>query len=481
MRYERGSVDRARRTFDLAQRIAAVALALGLLAGGWLNVSKAWDAWSYHLPFAARLAGIVPSETYVFSHDNQVRFEGFPLLAEAVQGLFWRITGRPEATSLLSLAALFAIPVFLHRTRRVPLHLSFLALVAIPLVQIHATGSYIDLPANACATLLFLCVHRALAKREPPSLRLLVWAAVFAAVTTNMKFQLFPAVVLASIILLVRSVTRFVTPEGVRRAGRGKRLAVFALALPIVFATPIKNVVRHGNPVWPVEMAVLGRSLPHAETAYFSSPAHLQSAPRPVRFLRSVLEIDNRPIASHRRWSVDQWTPRDEPAYRMGGFFGAYVALNLLALGFAAWRRRSREARAAVGLMFAVTVLASVMPQSHELRYYMHWMLLLVALNLTLWAREAPATTGFVAASAVAVVAWSTGGGYLYASGDSFASLVDTKVERAVIESAQPGEHLCIAREPWTFLYAPAFHRGASHIVRESTSDADCAHARRVP
>ena len=53
----------------------------------------------------------------------------------------------------------------------------------------------------------------------------------------------------------------------------------------------------------------------------------------------------------------------------MGGFFGAYVVANLVALAFAAWRRRSREARAAAGLMIGVTLLASVLPQSHESRY----------------------------------------------------------------------------------------------------------------
>ena len=144
--------------------------------------------------------------------------------------------------------------------------------------------------------MLLLCAHRALAEREPPSVRLLAGAAVLAAMTTNMKFQLVPVVALASAVLLVRAA---------RGAERKKRLLVFAVALPIVFATPIKNVVRHGNPVWPVEVSVLGRSLPHAEEAYSSSPANLVDAPRPVRFLRSVVEIDNRPLASRRRWSVD--------------------------------------------------------------------------------------------------------------------------------------------------------------------------------
>src|SRR5690606_26555916 len=124
------------------------------------DVSQGYDIWYYHLPFAARIAGIMDASTYAFSADNAVRYQGFPLLAEALQGLVWRVTGHIEATSFVSLAALFAIPIFLRRVFGAPLHLSLLALLAIPLVHIHATSSYVDLPGNACATMLLLCVYR---------------------------------------------------------------------------------------------------------------------------------------------------------------------------------------------------------------------------------------------------------------------------------------------------------------------------------
>lgn len=472
------------RGLDLALRALAVGLAGSLVVAGWRDVSQAFDVWYYHVPFAARLAGIVDANAYAFSADNQARFDGFPLFGELLQGIVWKMTGHIEATSFVSLAALFGLPVFLRRMFGTPLHLSLLALLAIPLVHIHATSSYVDLPANVCVTMLLLCVHRTLVAGEAPTPRSLAGCAVLAAAAANTKFQLVPIVTIASAVLLVmslRDLPRWRTAGAASRAATWRRLAVFAVALPIVFATPLKNAAAHGNPVWPIELRVLGHAFPHVEEAYESSPPHLAGVLRPVRFFRSVLEIDNRPIATQRRWSLDQWTPPDEPGYRMGGFFGAFVALNLVGLAAAARRRRTRESSIAVALFAVVTIVASLVPQSHELRYYMHWMLLLVSLNLVLWAREARWAVGVAATSALAVVTWSTDGAYLYASGDTFEELVARRTAPSIIESAMPGERLCIARPPFTFLYAPAFHAKKDYAVQEATTDDDCRSARRVP
>lgn len=472
------------RAFDIILRGVAAALALSLVVAGWHDVSQGYDIWFYHLPFAARLTGIIDASSYAFSADNRARFEGFPLLAELLQGIVWRVTGHIEATSFVSLAALFGLPLLLRRAFRVPLHLALLALLAIPLVQIHASSSYVDLPGNACATMLLLCVYRVIVVNEPPSPRLLAGCAVLAAATVNTKFQLFPIVVASSIVLLFfafREVGSWSSASESARSTLKKRALVFVIALPIVFATPIKNTIAHGNPVWPVELKILRHSFPHREAAYSQSPRHLASSPRPIRFVRSVLEIDNLPISSMRRWSLDQWAPPDDPSCRMGGYFGAYVLVNLAALGWAAWRKRTRETIAAAVLFGGVTIVASLVPQSHELRYYMHWMLLLVCLNLIVWVREARAAVGVVATTALALVVWATSAGFLYASGSTFAEFLARRTDTAVIDSAAPGERLCISREPFTFLYAPAFHTRKDYAVQEATRDSDCKDARPVP
>ncbi|MBX3187943.1 MAG: hypothetical protein KF819_13050 [Labilithrix sp.] len=465
-------IRRVSHAVDVVLRIAAAVLLASLVVAAWHDVSKAWDTWSYHLPFAARLAGLADASSYTFGRGNQARFDGFPLFGELLQGLLWRITGRAECASFVALAAVPGLAWFLRRLFAVPFHLTILALLAVPLVQIHATATYVDLPANACATMLLLLAHRAVVERRPPSLRVLGGASALAIATANTKFQLVPVVVAASCVLVVISLRR--------DAERIKRLALIALAIPLVLATPLKNLARHENPVWPVELRLFGTSLPHLETAYASSPVWLEGSPRAVRFAASVLEIRSRPITEHARWSIDQWTPPSEPGYRMGGFFGAYVIANLAALAAAAIRRRSREAVVAAAFAAGATVLTSVLPQSHELRYYLYWMLLLVALNLTLWAREPRARpiAGAVAAGALAIVAWSTGGTYLYPSGDSLATLVAAKVDRAALDRVPAGERVCVQREPWTFLYAPLFHPGKRYAVQEAETPDDCAGAR---
>jgi hypothetical protein len=467
------------RALDLALAALAGILAISLFVACCHDVSQGYDVWYYHLPFAARIAGIVDARAYAFSAESQARFEGFPLFAEALQGLVWRLTGRPEATSLVSLAALFALPVFLRRVFAVPLHLSLLALFAIPLVHIHATAGYIDLPANACATMLLLCTYRAVASGDARP-RWLALSAALAAATANMKFQLVPIVLVASLALVIVAL-RHRRPL---RALQG-RAAVILVALPIVFATPIKNTIAHGNPVWPIELTIAGHAFPHLESAYEQSPPNLASSSRPTRFLHSILELESRPISTKRRWSIDQWAPSSDPTCRMGGYFGAYVALNLAALAWITWKeRRRREVVVAAALFAGVTLVASLVPQSHELRYYMHWMLLLVSLNLVLWSQRgalARGGLGLASALALSIVVWSTDGVYLYASGSPFSVFLAKRTERAVVDSAAPGERLCIMRPPYTFLYSAPFHGRADYAVQEASEESDCKDARRVP
>src|SRR6188768_697551 len=114
------------RALDHALRVVAIALAASLCVAAWHDVSKAWDTWAYHLPFAARMFGIVGPDAYVFSADNAQRFAGFPLLAEMLQGLFWKITGRPECATFVALFSLFGLVAFLKRAFGIAPHVAFI-------------------------------------------------------------------------------------------------------------------------------------------------------------------------------------------------------------------------------------------------------------------------------------------------------------------------------------------------------------------
>jgi len=451
------------------------ALAIGLFASMFVtalhDVSMAWDVWYYHLPFAARIWGIVPATQFVYDPMNQARFDGFPLFGELLQGLLWRVTGRIEAANLVALAS---VPLFAWVVKRklgVPAYATVLALLAIPLVQIHATSCYVDLPGNAAMGALVAIAIAAWASEQPVTDRTVALALACAAIAANTKALLHPIVGVALVALAVR----------VRRR---RTLALAALAMPIVFFTPLKNLVLHHNPYYPVAFHLLGVHLPGPDEPYSSSPVWLEHAARPVRFLCSVLEIGARPMGDPHRWTVDQWTPPSAPGYRMGGFFGVYAAACLALFAWLAFRARKERATRAAAVGFgALTAIVSMLPQSHELRYYMGWMMVLVALDLWLLGRRVPrgATWGAAASlAALAAVVVVTRGAYVYPSGESFDELVRAEVSPRAMQSVRDGDRVCVHHAPWNFLWAARFHAPKSYAVTEADAPAECAGARSL-
>ncbi len=456
----------------LLRAVASLVLAAAAVTAGH-DMSQAWDVGYYHLPFAGRLAGILHADSFVFHPANVARFEGFTLLGERLQGVLWRITGRPESANLVAFASVPLFAWFLRARYAVPWYLAVLALFAVPLVQTHATSGYVDLPANTAASVVVLLAIESVASRAPLSPRALALAVLAAAIAANMKALLHPLVGLALLVLLVRLVTY--------RAWRA--LAVVAVVLPVVFASPLANLVAHGNPYYPVRMSILGHPLPGVEAPYDSSPPWLASAPRPVRFACSLAEVRLRPMSNERRWTVDQWMPDESGGNRMGGFFGAYVLMNLVLLGWRLATDRSRTSRA-VGAGFAVTTLViACMPQSHELRYYMSWMIVLVAVNLWLACRPGARgpgarAIGVVALVAMGIVTASTRGAYLIPTGARFEDLVAAKVDARLLAGIRDGERVCVVREPWNLLWAAQFHPPKRYVVVEAERPEDCDGAR---
>jgi hypothetical protein len=443
------------------------------------DVCRAWDVWYYHLPFAARLVGLVRPDEYALHATNQSRFDGFPLLAELLQGIAWRLTGRPEGANLVSLGSLALYLAFLGRAFRVPAHLGFIALMAVPLVQIHATAAYVDLPSNACAAALVLCVVRLYATPlELQAKDLFYGVLALASVVANMRFQLHPVVAVAVLAALPRMLPTLIRGRDV------KGLAAALLSVPLVGATFLRNFIVHHNPYFPMRIALGGVMLPGLDEPYRSSPIALQGFPRSARFVYSVLEIGLPPLGDGRRWTIDQWAPWDSPALRMGGFFGAYVVFHLALFAWAVATERSRRARVAAVAFVALTVLVAHLPQSHELRYYLVWMIVLVSLNLWLACGEAPSARevgiGFACAGFLAMVIVVTRATYVSSSGMTFAEHLRDKVDPALLAQIQEGDRVCLKREPNTFLYAAHFH-ARRYLVKEAESPDECGDARWIP
>jgi hypothetical protein len=451
-------------------RAAAAAIVLAAIASALHDASQAWDVWYYHLPFAARLAGIVPRADFAFDAANEARFDGFPLFMERAQGLLWRLTGRPESANLLCAASVPLFAWWTQRRHRAPWYATVLALFAVPLVQTHAASAYIDLPANAALAVAVLIAIDAWILQEAPRRADVVLAVLAAAVAANSKVMLEPLAFVALAALAVRA----------------RRDAVWiALASPLVFATPLANLAVHGNPFYPVRTSIAGMVLPGPEAPYGSSPDWLAHASQPVRFVCSLLEIGLRPMSDPRRWTVDQWAPEGSTALRMGGFFGAWVVTCLAVLVLFAWRDRSREARVATWGFAAFTAVVAWMPQSHELRYYLAWMIVLVAIVLRLasrpGARVSARAIAIGGAAATALVLVATRGVYLTPTGSTFADLLRAHTDERALDGVPDGARLCAAEPRWNLLWASRFHPPHRYSLRGAESANECGDDRRVP
>jgi hypothetical protein len=459
------------RLFASACVFAVAALLLASMSfAAFHDVCQAWDSGYYHLPFAARIAGILSEQDYAFNADNAARFKGFPLLGELLQGILWRLTGRPQAANFVCLASAPLLALSVRKLcddetkQSTPWSVLFLAFMGIPLVMTHATSTYVDLPASAALAAAF-CRLLLLPARKICEPKEALFVFVLVAISANMRLQhLVPAAFVLSV-FFVRALS----------LGRAVvlRLAPLLLCLPIVFFVPLKNLILLGNPVYPVELSLLGHALPSAEARYSFAPAWLVHAPQPARFFASVLELGLPPFArsTEARYSVDQYLPPSYPGSRLGGTLGAGMLAFALLFAFSAWRLKARRR---VLLTFAAfTALTSVLPQSHELRYTLYWPLSLAALAITTGYTLLPRATLTLSLLLPAAVALITRGEWLYPTGSTFTELLEKKVESARIVETPENGVLCAKEPPWMLLYAAKFH-GRHYKVQEADQNGLC-------
>jgi hypothetical protein len=473
-------LNRINLTIKYALNLAAIIVVISIFIKSVIDVDPSYDSWWYHLPFAARIWGIVPATSYAFQDFLEARYDGFPLLAQFLQGFFWVVFQRVQAANLVSFLSLIIFVYFLKLYFQVPLYLSALALLSVPLIQIHATSCYVDLPANVCLSILILMTYLLYTKRDFLNKRNLFVIFLAAAGNANIKMQLIPVVFL--ILCLVGF--KLIKQIKARRMQSKSLLTIvptIVLAAILIFATPIKNIVFYGNPFYPLRIEVMGIVLNHKEALPQDSPDYLKNASRQERWVYSILEINSAP------WSIDQGS-KNPSQHRMGGFFGAYVVFNLLLFSYICYRVRRRETLVAVILVTIMSLVASLIPQSHELRYYMFWMISLVSLNLYLVSHleRTPENLKWIDTKNLGIICVLFLTLVIFqirkpsAVKPSFYTLekhLERHVDFKLVNKISPGEEVCIISiTPNDFLYASKFQNqlNYSYSVKASDSESEC-------
>ena len=345
-----------------------------------------YDIGWYQMPFSARIWDIVPKESFIADESIEYRFEGFPLLANFLQGFFWKITGRIQATNLVCFFSLIIYFFFLRTYFNIPLYLSAIAVFTVPAVLTHASTSFVDLPGNIGVSILVMMTYLFFKQNKLPTPKELLVAFLGATVAANTKPLLQPLVFLIVCVVFIRLIWLYFQQSKISQQQLFKIVPIAILASILIFATPVKNIALYGNPFYPIKVEVAGIVLNHK-----LDPQAYNEGNRPQKWLRSVLEIKTPPY-----WTADQWNNNDDRYMdRGGGFFGAYVIFNfLLLLGFVIREQlqnkklpkvdRSQTATIALATAILMSLVPANFPQSHELRYFMFWMICLISLNLSL-------------------------------------------------------------------------------------------------
>ena len=359
--------------------VASVVLLLSIFLKAIIHVDTNYDTGWYHHVFAARIWGIIPKESFATEKLIEYRYDGFPLLAHFLQGLFWKITGSIKATNLVAYFSLIIYIFFLRSCFQISWYISTIAILTIPAVLTHSTASYVDLLASIGVSVALMMIYKFWITNTFPSKKdlLILGLGMFVAANTKPQSTVFIGLLWIAAVYVLIKIDR-------------KKLLLFAVPVVLIslliFYTSIKNLALYGNPLYPIKSPIPGIVLNHEAT-----PATYSQGNRPQKWLRSILEIRTF------KWSVDQHDMHDKRPNildRAGGFFGAYVVFNLLLLinlVVLEYRRKknifNREKNKSISALVIVIILSVVVanfPQSHELRYSMFWMISLVSLNLSI-------------------------------------------------------------------------------------------------
>jgi hypothetical protein len=481
-------MEKNRSNLGIFLEIFTLIITSSIFLKGIIDVDPSFDTWGYHLPFAARLWNIVPAEQYI---NMESRFAGFPLLGEWLQGLLWFVTGHLQTANLVGLLSILLYAYFLKVYWQTPIYLSILSLLAIPLVLIHATSCYVDLPGNIGLAILIMMNYKIFLQQKFPSRSQLIIIILSATFASNIKTQLEPLVFVALCPIIWRIFwlhwqNNPVNAKQSRVKWFIKAIIIIVISLLLIFATPIKNIALYGNPFYPVRVEIAGKVLNHQLPLYNQSPGYLSQSPKAQRWLYSILEIKAAP------WSIDQWS-KDINRSRMGGFFGAYMVFNLLLLGYLIIGYRNRDTITAAVVTIVMSLVAANFPQSHELRYFIYWAIVLVSINMILVTKFSaynpqskfiqPAYLALISLVFFSIVVVKTNFIFIKPNFNTLEKYKTSRIDTSLIAKLQPNDRVClVGKYPDTFLYTPWFNRqlGYTYSIQMGGRAKQCQEDRRI-
>lgn len=479
-------MDRRKTTREYFYKVIAVIALLFLFIKAAFSVDTSWDSWAYHNPFMARIWGIVTSEQYLMPKFLEERFKGFPLAIEFLQGFLWKISGHVESINLLAIFSIFAYTIFLWKNLKIPFYSSTIALLAVPLIQIHATSSYIDLFSNICLSAFLVLVYILSLKKGEINNRNLVLLLILGVVAGNSKFQLIPTLVLGYVVLFLR-VLLAKEKSWFGKFSKSGLISILFIGVLLSFGTVIKNFILYSNPFYPVELSLGIFHFNGPEGQYSQVPEYLKNSPRIVQWLLSVTEIDflirklwhKAPLYTLAMEVGDERRGNLEIGGRTGGYFGPYVAFQIclfayyLIVHFRSKNKhtssdflKSNEETSIFVSFGLLTLFSSLLPQSLELRYYLYWIILLITINLCITANKPSFLSlrkiNFISTMFLLAVILITRFSSFYPNLVSFEEFKKNSVDsKTISQIRERNQSVCLEGYlPFTFLYVAPFNNG---------------------
>jgi hypothetical protein len=477
-------------------KLFALILVSALFLKSLIFVDQSGDTWMYHLPFAARFWGLITEEHYLFEYEREHIYQGFPLLANMVQGFFWKLFGlyNPQGVNLASFLSLVVYLVFLKTHLKIPFYLSALALLAVPLLHIAATAGYVDLFGNVWFSIAIILTYLFYVRRESLNPRNFLLLVLSAAGAANTKFLLVPPLILVLGLASLRILVWVWQTFKARWQALVVAIAAMAVSSLMIFATEVKNTIVFGNPFYPLRVAIAGITLNHTivPSADYIAPELKTMFPL-QRWVFSLLEIGAFNRQRPWPWTIAMdFVPLEDKTFGMGGYLGIYVVLNVALFIFLSWQMiKQKETKGAIITVLLMTIITPFLSFSYQLRYYFYWIMVLISLNLFLLLsyQLKPSSIRWISTKVYGLIALAlivyfcavTRWDYTKPRYNSLNKFIDHAVKPEIIQQIKDGDEVCLVGfSPHTFLYNSKFHPNQNYTVKSEYFDTTYCGSRKI-